>query len=79
MLTEKYGSPAFPLAREDYARAERTFTIALANTSLPQDARFAAAKDITSNQAVAQTVFALLQETHDRVKHILAEERKKNR
>lgn len=79
VLTEKYGSPAFPLKREDYDRAERTFTIALANTSLPQDARFAAAKDITSNQAVAQTVFALLQETHDRVKHILAEERKKNR
>lgn len=79
VLTEKYGSPALPLAREDYDRAERTFTIALANTSLPQDARFAAAKDITSNQAVAQTVFALLQETHDRVKHILAEERKKNR
>lgn len=79
VLTEKYGSPAFPLKREDYDRAERTFTIALANTSLPQDARFAAAKDITSNQAVAQTVFALLQETHDRVKRILAEERKKNR
>ena len=79
VLTEKYGSPALPLAREDYARAERTFTIALANTSLPQDARFAAAKDITSNQAVAQTVFSLLQETHDRVKRILAEERKKNR
>lgn len=79
VLTEKYGSPTFPLKREDYDRAERTFTIALANTSLPQDARFAAAKDITSNQAVAQTVFALLQETHDRVKRILAEERKKNR
>ena len=79
VLTEKYGSPAFPLKREDYDRAERTFTIALANTSLPQDARFAAAKDITSNQAVAQTVFALLQETHDRAKRILAEERKKNR
>lgn len=79
VLTEKYGSPAFPLAREDYARAERTFTIALANTSLPQDARFAAAKDITSNPDVAQNVCFLLQEAHDRAKRILAEERKKNR
>ena len=79
VLTEKYGSPAFPLAREDYARAERTFTIALANTSLPQDARFAATKDITSNPDVAQNVCFLLQEAHDRVKRILAEERKKNR
>lgn len=79
VLTEKYGSPAFPLAREDYACAERTFTIALANTSLPQDARFAAAKDITSNPDVAQNVCSLLQEAHDRAKRILAEERKKNR
>lgn len=79
VLTEKYGSPAFPLKREDYDRAERTFTIALANTSLPQDARFAATKDITSNPDVAQNVCSLLQEAHDRVKRILAEERKKNR
>lgn len=77
VLTEKYGSPMLPLSHDRYMQAERTFTIALANTSLPQDARFAAAKDITSNAEVAQTVLALLQATHDRVKHILAEERRK--
>ena len=77
VLTEQYGSSILPLSHDRYVQAERTFTIALANTSLPQDARFAAAKDITSNTEVAQTVLSLLQTAHDRVKHILAEERKK--
>lgn len=77
VLTEQYGSSMLPLSHDRYVQAERTFTIALANTSLPQDARFAAAKDITSNTEVAQTVLSLLQTAHDRVKHILAEERKK--
>ena len=77
VLAEKYGSTMLPLSHNRYVQAERTFTIALANTSLPQDARFAAAKDITSNAEVAQTVLALLQAAHDRVKRILAEERKK--
>lgn len=76
VLTEQYGSSILPLSHDRYVQAERTFTIALANTSLPQDARFAAAKDITSNTEVAQTVLSLLQTAHDRVKHILAEERK---
>lgn len=77
VLTEQYGSSMLPIFHDRYVQAERTFTIALANTSLPQDARFAAAKDITSNTEVAQTVLSLLQAAHDRVKHILAEERKK--
>ena len=79
VLTEKYSSAMLPLSHDMYVQAERTFTIALANISLPQDARFAAAKDITSNTEVAQTVLALLQAAHDRVKHILAEERRKNK
>lgn len=77
VLAEKSGSAMLPLSHDRYVQAERTFTIALANTSLPQDARFAVAKDITSNPEVAQTVLSLLQAAHDRVKRILAEERKK--
>lgn len=77
VLAEQYGSSMLPLSHDRYVQAERMFTIALANTSLPQDARFAAAKDITSNTEVAQTVLSLLQAAHDRVKHILAEERRK--
>ena len=60
-------------------QSKKNFTIALANMSLSYGDRFSAAKDITSNPEIAQTVFVLLQAAHDRVKRILAEERKKNR
>lgn len=79
VLSEKYDSPILPLSHEAYMQSKKNFTIALANMSLSYGDRFSAAKDITSNPEIAQTVFVLLQAAHDRVKRILAEERKKNR
>lgn len=79
VLSEKYGSPMLPLSHEAYMQSKKNFTIALANISLSQSDRFSAAKDITSNPEIAQTVFVLLQTAHNRVKRILAEERKKNK
>lgn len=79
VLSEKYGSPMLPLSHEAYMHSKKNFTIALANMSLSYGDRFSAAKDITSNPEIAQTVFVLLQTAHDRVKRILAEERKKNK
>ena len=79
LLFQQFNTHILPLSHSDYLHAERNFPIVLANPSLPHDARFSAAKDITSNTRIAQIVLALLQSAHDRVKRMLADERKKQK
>lgn len=78
-IQQTFGQSLFPVSHSDFMQSPKNFPIVIANYSLSLEARFASGRDITANQAVATSILNLLQNTHQVVKQMLAESRKKTK
>ena len=78
-IQQTFGQSLFPVSHSDFMQSPKNFPIVIANYSLSLEARFASGRDITANQAIATSILKLLQNTHQIVKQMLAESRKKTK
>lgn len=77
-LKEKYDKPSFMLKDSDISSTTSTFTIMLSNYSLLPGQRMIEFPDITSAPRLQTEIHSLLVETHESVKTILRNQRKKH-
>lgn len=75
-LKEKFGTNQLMIQEEQYKEVTDSITIFLANYSLSQESRFSELPDILSHPDIQSSLYALLQEAHERTKLQLREERK---
>ena len=75
-LKEKFGTNQFMIQEEQYKEVPDSITVFLANYSLSQESRFSELPDILSHPDIQSSLYALLQEAHERTKLQLREERK---
>lgn len=75
-LKEKFGTNKFMIKEEQYKEITDSITIFLANYSLSQESRFSELPNILSHPDIQSSLYALLQEAHEKTKLQLREERK---
>ena len=75
-LKEKFGTNQLMIQEEQFKEVPDSITVFLANYSLSQESRFSELPDILSHPDIQSSLYALLQEAHERTKLQLREERK---
>lgn len=77
LLIDRYNLSEYPIFQNDFQTATATFSIMLANYSLMPEQRYFELPDISTSRRVHDEINNLLVETHETVKGILKERRKK--
>ena len=74
LIKERFGNLGYPLSEKHLSEGTKSEQLLYANYSL--DFRSHSIPDITQGKTFREDLYALMSDTHDKVKHLLREERK---